>query len=265
MAARQGSIANFFNKKPTPKIEPKSKSKSPLKPPSVVKRESGGTGIIDFTDGTPEPVDAKVEVQDQDTPRKRRRISPDDKNEPYPDKSPKRDTAGTLDIIKIDPSTPFTYPPTTHASYPLPPSSTHNHPTTITPPPSHLLSQLAFNPNPKIILKPELNLDLLYFHNFIASGSKELYDYLLDSMPWYRVTYVTKGFTVNTPRWTTVFGKDTSKDWGLYPGGVKPRAIPEILLRLMEISKSSRASSSISNLLSILFYEYQFLQVELIR
>ena len=58
-------------------------------------------------------------------------------------------------------------------------------------------------------------------------------------MPWYRVTYTTKGFTVNTPRWTTVFGKDLqSKDWSGYPAGVKPRAIPEILLRLMEIGMS---------------------------
>jgi len=147
------------------------------------------------------------------------------------------------ELLRIDVTEAFTYPPPSHPSYPPPPSRTHNHPFPIPPPPNNLLSTLRFNPNPKPILKPDLNLDLLYFHKFINEGSKELYNYLLEAMPWYRVTYVTKGFTVNTPRWTTVFGKDLqSKDWSGYPAGVRPRAIPEILLRLMEIGMSPSTS-----------------------
>jgi hypothetical protein len=227
MASRQGSISSFF-KKPAARIEvkPKAKFESAL----VQNREnSDGGGIIDLTDDT---VDNKV----VDTPRKRRKLSP-----PI-DTKLKAEVSGTKvnqDLLKIDTSEAFIYPPPSHASYPPPPSSTHNHPFQIPKPPNSLLSTLRFNPNPKPILKPDLNLDLLYFNKFIESGSKELYNYLLEAMPWYRVTYTTKGFTVNTPRWTTVFGKDLqSKDWSGYPAGVRPRAIPEILLRLMEIGMS---------------------------
>jgi hypothetical protein len=227
MASRQGSISSFF-KKPAAEIESKPKVKS--EPALDNKREkSDGRGIIDLTDDT---VDNEV----LDTPRKRRKLSP------LVEVKPKTEVSGTIanqELLKIDTNEPFTYPPSSHPSYPPPPSRTHNHPFPIPPPPESLLSALRFNPNPKPILKPDLNLDLLYFHKFINEGSKELYDYLLDSMPWYRVTYITKGFTVNTPRWTTVFGKDLqSKDWSGYPAGVRPRAIPEILLRLMEIGMS---------------------------
>jgi len=224
MASRQGSIASFF-KKPVPKIELKPKVK--LDSAIVQNREnSEGGGIIDLTDDT-------VDNEILDTPRKRRRLSPRLETKPKAEISASK---ANQELLKIHPNEPFTYPPPSHPSYPPPPSRTHNHPFEIPPPSQKLLENIRFNPNPKSILKPDLNLDLLYFNKFIESGSKELYDYLLESMPWYRVTYVTKGFTVNTPRWTTVFGKDLqSKDWSGYPVGVRPRAIPEILLRLMEI------------------------------
>jgi len=226
MAHRQGSIASFF-KKPVPKIELKSKVK--LESALDNKRENSNGGIIDLTDDT-------VDNEILDTPRKRRKLSP------RPDNKGKTEvsiTKANQELLKIDLSKPFLYPPPSHPSYPPPPSRTHNHPFEIPPPSHQLLENIRFNPNPKPILKPDLNLDLLYFNKFIESGSKELYNYLLESMPWYRVTYTTKGFTVNTPRWTTVFGKDLqSKEWSGYPAGVRPRAIPEILLRLMEIGMS---------------------------
>lgn len=228
MASRQGSISTFF-KKPTAKLEVKPK----VKPEHVLgnkREESGNGGIIDLTDDT-------VDIETSDTPRKRRKLSPKVDTKPKVELSDTK--ANQLEPLRLDANEAFTYPPPSHPSYPQPPSRTHNHPIQIPQPPSSLISTLAFNPNPKPILKPGLNLDLLYFNKFINEGSKELYDYLLVSMPWYRVTYTTKGFTVNTPRWTTVFGKDLqSKDWSGYPAGVKPRAIPEILLRLMEIGMS---------------------------
>jgi hypothetical protein len=253
MTSKQRSIANFFNKKPAPKVAPK---------PNVgIKHEiEGRGGIIDLTDEVPD-----IKTMEEESPRKRRKLSPglDLKLQDDPplkankDDSPlKAKTADRSEYLTIDPSTPVTYPPPSHPSYHPPPSPSHNHPFQIPHPPSALLSSLSFNPTPNIITKPELNLDLLYFNQFIASGSKELYHYLLDSLPWYRVTYTTKGFTVNTPRWTTVFGKDSAgKEWSGYPTGVKPRAIPEILLRLMELGMSPlplsvSLSSALSSILS---------------
>jgi hypothetical protein len=253
MTSKQGSIASFFNKKPVPKVAPK--------PNTGIKHEiEGRGGIIDLTDEVPD-----IKTMEEESPRKRRKLSPglDPKlKEASPlkakkdDSSPKAKTEDRSEYLTIDPLTAFTYPPASHPSYHPPPSPSHNHPFSIPSPSTILLSNLSFNPTPKIIVKPELNLDLLYFNQFIASGSKELYTYLLDSLPWYRVTYTTKGFTVNTPRWTTVFGKDSAgKEWSGYPTGVKPRAIPEILLRLMEIGMSPlplsvSLSSALSSILS---------------
>jgi hypothetical protein len=129
---------------------------------------------------------------------------------------------------------PFTYPPPTHASYHLPPSPIYNHPITIVPPPAALIDALRFNTSPRIITSPA-DLDLLYFTKFIdPTCSRQLTRYLLDALPWYRVNYTTKGIDIKTPRYTTVFGKDaTPMPWEVYDKW-KPRAIPEILLRLMQ-------------------------------
>ncbi|ORX33439.1 hypothetical protein BD324DRAFT_567825, partial [Kockovaella imperatae] len=84
------------------------------------------------------------------------------------------------------------------------------------------------------IVKQEYGLDLLYLKHFIdTSCSRQLKNYLLEALPWYRVTYTSMGMEHHTPRWTTVFGKDsTSTPWHGYDKA-RPRAIPEILLRLM--------------------------------
>lgn len=136
-------------------------------------------------------------------------------------------------IPKIDPY--INYPPANHASYRPPPCPDYNHPITITSPPPALISALKFNTIPKIINSPA-DLDLLFFHRFIdPSVARKLTKYLLDEMPWYRVNYKTRGgMDIKTPRYTTVFGKDaTHLPWDQYLKW-KPRAIPEILLRLMQ-------------------------------
>ena len=37
-----------------------------------------------------------------------------------------------------------------------------------------------------------------------------LYKHLLEELPWYKVLYLARGMTINTPRYTTVFGLDES-------------------------------------------------------
>lgn len=220
-AGRQGSIAGYFSRTPT-----KSKNLAP----SLVKDE-----VIDLT--FPESIDTTVS---DGPPAKRRRVSP--KGEAR-EASPLQSVA---DKLKIDTTIPFDYPPADHPSYSRPPSPAYNHPITIRPPATSLLDSLTFSQSPKSILKPSLNLDLLYFHPFISPpASRQLFDYFLDHLPWYRVKYTVRGISINTPRWTTVFGKDAStKAWTGYT--VKPRAIPEILLRLMEIGESTSPNKPLS-------------------
>ena len=124
------------------------------------------------------------------------------------------------------------YPPHTHPSYHPPPSPTFNHPISISPIPTTLA--LRFNTAATAHVKPNSGLDLLCFKRFIDSiCSWKLTNYLLDALPWYRVCYNVRGLDVNTPRFTTVFGKDlTDKSWTSYK--CKPRAIPPILLQLMQ-------------------------------
>ena len=145
----------------------------------------------------------------------------------------------TACLVSPSSPTPFLYPPSNHASYRLPPTPTYNHPIPISPPPTPLLAALTFNTVPRPITSPA-DLDLLYFTRFIApAASRLLYKYLLEAMPWYRVNYSTKGIDLKTPRYTTVFGKDsTGMPWSEYCGW-KPRAIPEILLRLMQKGECS--------------------------
>ena len=125
--------------------------------------------------------------------------------------------------------------PHSHPSYRAPPTTTFNHPFPIAPVPENLLSSFSFNDPAKSIIKPELGLDLLYFKRFIdPSCSGGLKKYLLDALPWYRVKYKVRGIDINTPRYTTVFGKDaTDTPWRGYDKA-EPRAIPRILLMLMK-------------------------------
>lgn len=62
---------------------------------------------------------------------------------------------------------------------------------------------------------------------------RTLFSYLLSELPWYRVTYQTRGVTIRTPRWTNVWGCDET---GAPPSTykIKPRKIPGVLQRLKE-------------------------------
>lgn len=133
--------------------------------------------------------------------------------------------------LKRSPSPP--YPPRDHPSYRPPPRPDFNHPFLIAPVPQTLKDTFAVNPIGTAIYKP-LELDLLYFKRFIdPSCTRQLTKYLLEELPWQRVRYTVRGIQINTPRWTTVFGKDaTEKPWTGYKS--KPRAIPEVLLMLMK-------------------------------
>lgn len=132
------------------------------------------------------------------------------------------------------------YPPASHPSYHPPPFPTFNHPISIAAVPESLRDSLAFNTDGKPIVKPDLGLDLLYLKRFIdPSCSRQLTKYLLDSLPWYRVKYTVRGISINTPRYTTVFGKDaTDTPWTGYDKA-EPRAIPRILLMLMQKGRSA--------------------------
>lgn len=55
------------------------------------------------------------------------------------------------------------------------------------------------------------DLDLLYFQPFVkAPTANKLYKHLLEELPWYKVVYMARGMTINTPRYTTVFGLDAT-------------------------------------------------------
>lgn len=83
---------------------------------------------------------------------------------------------------------------------------------------------------PQVILK-DPGLDLLYFKRMITG--KQLFEYLLNELPWYRVTYPIRGITIRTPRWTCVWGCDeTGAPLSSYK--MKPRKIPSVLQQLLE-------------------------------
>ncbi|WVF72222.1 hypothetical protein IAT40_007034 [Kwoniella sp. CBS 6097] len=83
-------------------------------------------------------------------------------------------------------------------------------------------------------------------------SSKELMKYLLEELPWYRVKYTVRGININTPRYTTVFGKDsTDIPWTGYQK-CKPRAIPEVLLNLMR--KVEQVTSAQFNFCLVNYY-----------
>ncbi|OCF36430.1 hypothetical protein I316_01679 [Kwoniella heveanensis BCC8398] len=83
-------------------------------------------------------------------------------------------------------------------------------------------------------------------------SSKQLMKYLLEELPWYRVKYTVRGININTPRYTTVFGKDsTDIPWTGYQK-CKPRAIPEVLVNLMR--KVEQVTSSQFNFCLVNYY-----------
>ncbi|WWC89973.1 uncharacterized protein L201_004902 [Kwoniella dendrophila CBS 6074] len=137
--------------------------------------------------------------------------------------------------------------------YHKPPTKDYNHPIVI-PPINDELKPIHFNLNPKVIYNPITDLDLVYYKNFIDKNlsSKKIMDFLLDNLPWYRVKYKVRGIDINTPRFTTVFGKDsTQTPWSGYQK-CKPRAIPEILERLMR--KVEQVTNSQFNFCLVNYY-----------
>ena len=42
----------------------------------------------------------------------------------------------------------------------------------------------------------------LFDADVLQVKGRELYNYLLEELPWYRVIYETRGITIRTPRWT---------------------------------------------------------------
>nr|XP_019013601.1 uncharacterized protein I206_01671 [Kwoniella pini CBS 10737]OCF52382.1 hypothetical protein I206_01671 [Kwoniella pini CBS 10737] len=139
------------------------------------------------------------------------------------------------------------WPPKDHPYHP-PPSSNYNHPILIGSIPN-TLKPIHFIIKPKIINNPITDLDLIYYKSFINPklSSNLLMNYLLENLPWYRVKYMVRGMNINTPRYTTVFGKDsTLTPWNGYQK-CNPRAIPEILERLMrKVNYYSSGDDSIS-------------------
>ncbi|WVR05170.1 hypothetical protein IAU60_002182 [Kwoniella sp. DSM 27419] len=151
---------------------------------------------------------------------------------------------------ELDLSEPW--PPAGHPYHP-PPNPTFNHPLVLPPVPP-ALDPIQYNSKGTIIHDPVTELDLVYFKRFIdpRGSSKALMRYLLDELPWYRVKYTVRGININTPRYTTVFGKDSTEiPWTGYQK-CRPRAIPEVLLRLMR--KVEQVTSSQFNFCLVNYY-----------
>lgn len=82
-----------------------------------------------------------------------------------------------------------------HATYPIPL-------------PSSLPFPLTTSSEHKVV-NDKSKLDMLYYRPFFnASLATQLFDFLRAEFCWYRVTYEVRGITINTPRFTTVFGLD---------------------------------------------------------
>ncbi|PYH97998.1 hypothetical protein BO71DRAFT_88484 [Aspergillus ellipticus CBS 707.79] len=115
--------------------------------------------------------------------------------QPLPSKKPKTDP----EIA----SCPATY--THHSNYPIP---IRDPPTTI----SNPLANFSRTTPPKAITD-QPHLDILYFQPFLPpSLARDLFRFLRNELPFYRVKYtIRRGPTetsINTPRFTTVFGVD---------------------------------------------------------
>ncbi|GLA12275.1 alpha-ketoglutarate-dependent dioxygenase alkB 2 [Aspergillus niger] len=133
--------------------------------------------------------------------------------QPLPSKKLKPDattTAQSSSSSSSSSSTTTTVPPkpstyTHHPSYPIP----------IRDPPSTIATPLLSNPAPRPpkALTNHPHLDLLYFQPFLPSPlARDLFQFLRNELPFYRVRYtIRRGGTetsINTPRYTTVFGVD---------------------------------------------------------
>jgi len=140
--------------------------------------------------------------------------------------------------------------PSNHSTYPFP----------IPQLPPSIIDALGFAPESEgRPINDQPDLDLLYFQPYIPKEvEKELFQFLRQELPFYRVRYTIKRgpvvAEVNTPRYTTVFGVDDSscfshdgtilhaqsrkpiqKDWYR----CKPRPIPGCLDFLRKITEGS--------------------------
>ena len=141
-------------------------------------------------------------------------------------------------------------------------TETSNHPTYPYPVPHlppHIIDQLAEVPASQ---GKEINdhpdLDLLYFQPYIPkSVERDLFDFLRRELFLYRVQYTIKRYgtetQIKTPRYTTVFGVDTSSAFDANGGLVdsqtskpipadryktcKPRPIPQCLNHLRQLTE----------------------------
>lgn len=107
---------------------------------------------------------------------------------------------------KSEPSDTSTIEVSNHPNYPF--SVPHLRP--------HILSQLAEVPASQgKEIKDQPDLDLLYFQPYIPkSVENDLFEFIRRELFFYRVQYTIKRYgtetQINTPRFTTVFGVDTS-------------------------------------------------------
>ena len=125
--------------------------------------------------------------------------------------------------------------------------------------PSHIIDQLAQVPASEgRDINDQTDLDLLYFQPYIPKTvDKELFEFLRGKLFFYRVQYTIKRYgtdtQINTPRYTTVFGVDTSSAFDL--NGIlvdsqssksvssdryktcKPRPLPQCLDHLRQLTE----------------------------
>ncbi|KAG8851645.1 hypothetical protein FRB96_009141 [Tulasnella sp. 330] len=102
--------------------------------------------------------------------------------------------------------------------------------------------------------RPDLDL-VLYKSYFNAKGAKLLFQYLLSSLPWYRVKYKARGMDVTTPRFTTVFGKDdTSTPISSSSYKRTPRPIPPILSALKAYMEEAAGPDKTFNFVLVNYY-----------
>ncbi|KAK0286184.1 hypothetical protein LTR35_004618 [Friedmanniomyces endolithicus] len=155
-------------------------------------------------------------------------------------------------------------PQSTHPTYPFP----------IPHLPASLTSPLHSAPaTPPQVLNNHPDLDILYYKPYIpARTATALFHHLRRSLPFYRVEYTIKRGTieteVNTPRFTTVFGLDSSAVFPphdgkpldaktrnpLAPGSYRcrPRPIPQCLSHLL--AHTERTTDSKFNFALVNYY-----------
>lgn len=115
-------------------------------------------------------------------------------------------TAEPPQPVSTDSSDVSTTETSSHSTYPYPVPYL----------PSHVIDQLAEVPAAEgKEITNQLDLDLLYFQPYIPKDAeRDLFEFLRRELFFYRVQYTIKRYgtetQINTPRFTTVFGVDTS-------------------------------------------------------